>query len=116
VLHQNGDRTALKLSASELPPELLEISLDAATLGDYVGKYRLHPSAVVDFALKGDHLESQITGQPAFPIFASAEDKFFLKVGDAQLHFERDGDGKVVAVVLHENGCDIRAPRITNQR
>jgi serine-type D-Ala-D-Ala carboxypeptidase/endopeptidase len=116
VLHQNGDRTAPKLSASELPPELLEISLDAATLGDYVGKYQLNPGAVVDLALKGDHLESQITGQPAFPIFASTKDKFFLKVGDAQLDFERDGDGKVVAVVLHENGCDIRAPRIANQR
>ncbi len=116
VLHQYGDRTAPKLSSSELPPELLEVSLDAATLGDYVGKYQLNPGAVVDFALNGDHLESQITGQPSFPIFASGKDKFFLKVDDAQLDFERDGDGKVVAVVLHENGCDIWAPRITTQR
>jgi serine-type D-Ala-D-Ala carboxypeptidase/endopeptidase len=37
VLHQNGERAAPKLSASELPPELQEIALDAGTLGDYVG-------------------------------------------------------------------------------
>jgi serine-type D-Ala-D-Ala carboxypeptidase/endopeptidase len=113
VLHQNGDHAAPKLSASELPPEPKEIELDAVTLGDYIGKYELNSGAVVDFTLKGDHLETQITGQPAFPVFASAKDKFFLKVVDAQLDFERDAAGKVVAVVLHQNGRDIRAPRMT---
>jgi serine-type D-Ala-D-Ala carboxypeptidase/endopeptidase len=116
VLHRNGDHAAPKLSAAELPPELREIALDAATLGDYVGKYQLNPGAVVDFALRGDHLETQLTGQPAFPIFASAKDKFFLKMVDARLDFERDTDGKVIAVVLHQNGLDQRAPRITTQR
>jgi serine-type D-Ala-D-Ala carboxypeptidase/endopeptidase len=116
VLHQNGDHAAPKLSASELPPELREIALDAATLGDYVGKYRLGPGAIVDFTLRGDHLETQITGQPAFPVYASAKDKFFLKIVDAQLDFERDTGGKVVAMVLHQNGRDIRAPRVTGER
>jgi serine-type D-Ala-D-Ala carboxypeptidase/endopeptidase len=116
VLHQNGDRAAPKLSASELPPEPQEIELDAATLGEYVGKFRLSASVVVDFTLKGDHLETQITGQPAFPVFASAKDKFFLKVVDAQLDFERDAGGKVIAVVLRQNGRDIRAPRMTAQQ
>jgi CubicO group peptidase (beta-lactamase class C family) len=114
VLHQNGDRTARKLSASELPPELKEIAFDAAKSGDYVGKYQLD-FGVLDVALKSDHLEAQITGQGAVPIFASSEDKFFYKVVDAQLDFERDGRGKVVAVVLHQNGRDMRAPRIAPQ-
>jgi serine-type D-Ala-D-Ala carboxypeptidase/endopeptidase len=116
VLHQNGDRAAPKLSASELPPESKEIELDAATLSDYIGKYQLNSGAVVDFALKGDHLETQITGQPAFQVYASAKDMFFLKIVDAQLDFERDAGGKVVAVVLHQNGRDIRAPRMTAQQ
>jgi serine-type D-Ala-D-Ala carboxypeptidase/endopeptidase len=116
VLHQNGDHAAPKLSASELPPEPKEIELDAATLSDYIGKYQLDSSAVVEFALKGDHLETQITGQPTFPVYASAKDKFFLKIVDAQLDFERDTGGKVVAVVLHQNGRDIRAPRMTTER
>jgi serine-type D-Ala-D-Ala carboxypeptidase/endopeptidase len=116
VLHQNGDHAAPKLSASELPPEPKEIELDAAALSDYIGKYQLNSGAVVDFALKGDHLETQITGQPAFQVYASAKDKFFLKIVDAQLDFERDAGGKVVAVVLHQNGRDIRAPRMTAQQ
>ena len=116
VLHQNGDRAAPKLNASELPPELGEIALDAATLGDYVGKYRFDFGAVFDVALKSDHLEAQLTGQAAFPIFASSKDKFFYKVVDARLDFERDAGGKVVVAVLHQNGLHMRAPRITTQQ
>jgi serine-type D-Ala-D-Ala carboxypeptidase/endopeptidase len=116
VLHQNGDRPATKLSASELPPEPKEIAVDAATLGDYVGQYRFDFGAVFDVALKSDHLEAQLTGQAAFSIFASAKDKFFYKIVDAQLDFERDAGGKVVAVALHQNGRDMRAPRVTTPR
>jgi hypothetical protein len=116
VLHQNGDRAAPKLSASELPAEPKEIAIDAATLGDYVGRYQFDFDALLDVVLKNDHLEAQLTGQPAFPIFASAKGKFFYRVVDAQLDFERDAGGKVVAVVLHQNGRDMRAPRMTTQR
>jgi hypothetical protein len=111
VLHQNGDRAAAKRSPSELPPELRETAVAAAILGDYVGKYRFN-FGVLDVALASDHLEAQLTGQPPFPIFASARDKFFYKVVDA---LERDGGGKVVAVVLHQNGRDMRAPRMTQR-
>lgn len=115
VLHQNGDHPARKLSESEMPPEAKEIQLDVATLGDYVGQYRFS-FGVLDVALKSDHLEAQLTGQAAFPIFASAKDKFFYKVVEAQLDFERDAGGKVVAVVLHQGGRDMRARRVTTQR
>ena len=115
VLHQNGDRTAAKLSASELPPEIKEIALDPAISGDYVGKYQFD-FGLLDVVLKRDHLEAQLTGQSALPIFASAKEKFFYTIVDAQLDFERDAGGKIAAVVLHQNGRDMRAPRITTQR
>jgi serine-type D-Ala-D-Ala carboxypeptidase/endopeptidase len=115
VLHRNGDRAAPKLSAAELPPELREIALDPDTVREYVGKYKFN-FGILDVALKGDHLEGQISGQPAFPIFASAKDKFFYKIVDAQLAFERDTGGKVVAVILHRNGRDILASRMTTER
>ena len=115
VLHQNGDRSAPKLSASELPAELREIDLDATTLGEYVGKYQFS-FGVLDVTRESDHLDAQLTGQSAFPIFANAKDKFFYKIVDAQLAFVRDAGGKVVAVVLHQNGRDVRASRMTAQR
>ena len=111
VLHQNGDHTARKLAASEIPPAPKEIALDAATSGDYVGRYQFD-FAMLDVTLKGDHLEAQLTRQAALPIFPSAKDRFFYKAVDAQLDFERDAAGKVIAVVLHQNGGDMRAPRI----
>jgi D-alanyl-D-alanine-carboxypeptidase/D-alanyl-D-alanine-endopeptidase len=114
VLHQSGDRAAPKLSASELPPEIKEIAFDAATSGDYVGKYQFD-FGLLDVTLKSGHLEAQLTGQPAFPIFASARDKFFYRVVDAQLEFTRDADGKVIAAILHQGGHDMRAPRVTKQ-
>jgi hypothetical protein len=48
-------------------------------------------------------------------MFASAKDRFFLKTVDADLDFERDACGKVAAVVLHQNGRDIRASRMTTE-
>jgi hypothetical protein len=115
ILHQNGDRTAPKLSASEIPPEPQEIAFDAVISGDYVGKYQ-SDFGVLDVTLKSDHLEAQTTGEGALPIFASGKDKFFYKVVDAQLDFERDADGKVIAAVLHQNGRDMRASRMTTQQ
>jgi D-alanyl-D-alanine-carboxypeptidase/D-alanyl-D-alanine-endopeptidase len=116
VLHQNGEHAAAKLSASELPPEPQEIAFDAAASADYVGKYQFDFGAVLDVALKRDHLEAQMTGQAGLAIFARAKDRFFYKVVDAQLDFERDGRDKVIAAVLHQNGRDMRAPRITTQQ
>jgi serine-type D-Ala-D-Ala carboxypeptidase/endopeptidase len=116
VLHQNGEHAAVKLSASDLPPEPQEIAFDAAASADYVGKYQFDFGAVLDVALKRDHLEAQMTGQGALPIFARARDRFFYKVVEAQLDFERDGRDKIIAAVLHQNGRDMRAPRITTQQ
>lgn len=112
VLHQGGNTAAPKLSASQLPPELREIELDAATLGDYAGTYRFDFGAVIDVTPKGGHLEAQLTGQFAYPVFANARDRFFYIAVEAQLDFERGPDGKVVAAVLHQNGRDMRAARV----
>jgi hypothetical protein len=59
-------------------------------------------------------LSARLAGQNDYPVFASAKDKFFYKVVYAQLEFERDAAGKVVAVVLYQNGAAERAPRTGN--
>ena len=106
VLHQNGDRIAPRL------PDAPAVTLDAATLASYVGKYPLAPNAVFDVMLKDGQLLVQMTGQPRVAIFASARDKFFYRVAEAQIDFERDAAGAVVALTLHQNGRDMRAPRL----
>ena len=111
VLHQNGDRAAPKLSAADVPPEPVEITVDPAALSAYAGKYKAS-FGILNVELKGDHLEAQLGAQPAFPVYASGEDQFFYKIVDAQLSFERDASRKVTAVVLHQNGRDTRATRL----
>jgi serine-type D-Ala-D-Ala carboxypeptidase/endopeptidase len=58
-----------------------------------------------------DVLLVTLTGQPAFPVFSIAKDQFEYDIVVATLTFERHPAGKVVAVVLHQNGRDMRAPR-----
>ena len=106
VLHQNGDHAAPRL------PDEATVALDADTLAAYVGKYQLTPNAAFDITLKDGQLLAQLTGQPVVPVFASARDKFFYKAVDAQIDFARGPDGKVDALVLHQGGKDLRAPKI----
>jgi CubicO group peptidase (beta-lactamase class C family) len=115
VLHQNGhDLPAPKLDTAEAA-ELgghKTVHLDPATLKQYVGRYQLAPGAVFDITLHENQLSAQLTGQPAFPVYPGAKDAFYYTVVDAQLSFKRGTDGKVDALVLHQNGADRAAKRL----
>jgi CubicO group peptidase (beta-lactamase class C family) len=124
VANLNGptaDTIAAKLAALahgekvELPTVRQTLTLPAATLRQYVGTYELAPGMKCTMALEGDQLTTQLTGQPKFPVFAESETRFFLKVVDAQIDFEKDAAGKVVAFTLHQNGQNVRAPRISDR-
>lgn len=114
ILHQHGDRSAPRISDAQADAAVGEhaVTIAPATLANYVGHYRLGPNAMFDVALKDGQLMVQLTGQSAFPVFASARDKFFYRVVNAQIDFQRDANGKVDALVLHQNGVDQRAPRV----
>ncbi len=115
VLHQNGHNSpARRMDAAVVAKADGQhvVKLGMATASQYVGRYQLAPGAVFDITLQGSQLMAQLTGQPAFPVYASAKDEFHYTVVDAQLSFKRDADGKVDALVLHQNGADKRAPRL----
>jgi D-alanyl-D-alanine-carboxypeptidase/D-alanyl-D-alanine-endopeptidase len=113
VLHQGGDRVAPRLTEAQADAAQghRTMAVDPATLAAYIGHYQLAPGAVFTITIKDGQLMSQLSGQSAFPIFASARDKFFYKVVDAQIDFERDAKGSIVALVLHQNGAEQRAAR-----
>jgi D-alanyl-D-alanine-carboxypeptidase/D-alanyl-D-alanine-endopeptidase len=111
VVHQHGNHIAPKLAVTGTPPEPKETALSPMTLQDYVGRYQFDAGGVLEVTLKDTQLQAQLTGQPVVPIYASAADKIFYKIVDAQLDFERDAGGKVIAVILHQNGQNLRAPR-----
>ncbi|MFL6197059.1 MAG: serine hydrolase [Thermoanaerobaculia bacterium] len=110
TLHQNG-RDLLFLRAPG-PVPTIEF-LAPAALTEYTGEYdfgQFQPGAKITVTAQGDQLRAMLTGQPAFPVFAVGKDRFAFDVVEASLTFERDAAGKVVAVVLHQNGMDMRAP------
>ncbi len=84
-----------------------EITVDAKTLENYVGKYELAPGFILTVSQEGNQLKAQATGQPQFPVFAKSENIFFYKVVEAQLTFNRNAEGKVESVTLHQAGREI---------
>jgi hypothetical protein len=112
TLHQGGRTTeAPRVSEAEGPKQREVIAVDAETFDDYAGRYQLTDEIVITVMVRGKQLFAQLTGQQAFPVFPYETDRFFYKVVDAQLHFERDEEGLVEAVVLHQNG-EQRAPKM----
>jgi serine-type D-Ala-D-Ala carboxypeptidase/endopeptidase len=110
VLHQNGiDQRAPRIEGEPIVPK--EITLASEVLDRYVGGYQLVPGVAITIARQEARLFAQVTGQGQAEIFASGEREFFYKVVNAQITFEVDGQGRAVALVLHQFGRDLRAPR-----
>ena len=94
------------------PPHHTAVTLTPAQLQPYVGRYQLAPTVVLAVTLRGDVLFVQLTGQSPLPIYPESDGRFFLKAVDATMDFERDSARRVTAAVLHQNGRDMRAPRL----
>ncbi len=103
----------LDSSAPLIPPpkEHKELAVDSRLFEGYVGQYQLAPNFILTITREGDSLYAQATNQPKFQIFPETKKDFFFKVVDAQITFETDSEGRANALVLHQNGRDLRAKR-----
>jgi beta-lactamase regulating signal transducer with metallopeptidase domain len=88
------------------------VAFEPARFDRYVGYYQLG-GGIVAVTRRGDHFYAQLTGQPAVEVYPESDSEFFFKVVPAQLSFERGPDGAAAAVVLHQNGLELRAVRIS---
>jgi hypothetical protein len=77
-------------------------------LEGYVGRYELAPGFHLTITREGNQLFAQATGQPRFPLFASSETEFFLKVVEARVTFAKD------SLVLHQNGRQMPGKRVAD--
>lgn len=112
TLHQNGREIRANRSADA--PAILFPS--AAELAAYAGIYELAPNAVFEVTTRGDTLFAKLTGQPALPVHKVSADRFEYDVVVAALVFERDASGAVTALVLHQNGLEQRAKRVSGAK
>jgi D-alanyl-D-alanine-carboxypeptidase/D-alanyl-D-alanine-endopeptidase len=97
---------------SQPPRERHEIAVDPKLFDGYVGRYELAAKFIITVTREGSRLFVQATGQPKFEVFPESARDYFLKVVDAQITFEPDGEGRVTALILHQNGKNKRAKRI----
>lgn len=81
-----------------------ELKISDAVLQTYKGRYKLTPEAILTVSKEGKQLFIQLTGDDKIPVFAEAINKFYLKVIDAQLEFVKDANGKIIKVILYQDG------------
>lgn len=116
---QLGDQVVM-LAAGAMPkPLVLQKSkkLDVKVLDRYVGTYAMIGNAQLRFTVtrKDDSLHVQLTGQPALPIYAKSETRFFYRAVAAEIEFGMldKKSGKARRLTLFQNGRTIPARRIT---
>ena len=97
-----GEGEVVARSDEPLPAAREEVTLPREALERIAGTYALQ-GAVLTVSLDNDTPRAQLTGQPAFEIFAQSPSTFFLKVVDAVLVFAPDA-GKPAQVTLQQGG------------
>lgn len=78
---------------------------------DFTGDYPLSSAFTINIAEVNGSLRAQATGQPSLGMREIGRDRFAVVGVSAEIAFERDGAGKVTALVLHQNGMNQRALR-----
>ena len=76
--------------------------MTAEELAEYAGDYELAPGFVLTIYTEDDQIFGQATGQGSAEIFPSEKDEFFYTVVDAQLSFNRNDDGEIISLTLHQ--------------
>jgi serine-type D-Ala-D-Ala carboxypeptidase/endopeptidase len=96
-----------------LPPsQHKEVHVDPKIFDGYAGVYQLAAKFFLTITREGDHLYEQASGQPKLEIFPESEKDYFLKAVDAQITFVTDANGRATALILHQNGQDLRGERV----
>lgn len=106
---------AVKLAALTIGKPInsgTEIKVDEEVLKTYTGVYEITPEFSFSVTKEQEKLFVQATGQEKIEVFAESENKFFLKVNDAQLEFVKDDTGNVTKAILYQSGRKTEAKKI----
>jgi D-alanyl-D-alanine-carboxypeptidase/D-alanyl-D-alanine-endopeptidase len=114
LMDQVGDRVEHILAGEAVQPLPVhrQITLDSKTLDEYVGAYEVVPNVRITVTRQGDRLFGQLPGQKPLGVYPEAKDKFFVRVADATVDFERNDQGQVAVIVLHQMGRDTKAKKV----
>jgi serine-type D-Ala-D-Ala carboxypeptidase/endopeptidase len=94
---------------AQYPPE---IAVDPAVLATYEGVYQMTPAFALAIRAEAGRLFVRATGQSEYELFAESENRFFLRVVDAQGTFLRNKEGMVDRLLWHQGGAYRYCPRM----
>ena len=87
-------------------------TMSAEEMAEYDGEYELAPGFILAISSSEGKIFGQATGQGAAEIFPSETDEFYYKIVDAQLRFNRDAEGNIESLTLHQGGQNIPGKKI----
>jgi hypothetical protein len=100
--------TQAALGMNPDPPAVRKtVAVDPKILASYEGTYALSLFFAITITVEDGKLMAKATGQEKFQIVPESETRFFYKVVDAQITFEKGKDGKFDKLILHQNGQDM---------
>ncbi len=94
---------------AQYPPQ---VTVDPAILANYSGVYRMSPAFSLTIRNENNRLFVRGTGQPEFELFAEDDNRFFMRIVDAQGIFMRDKDGAVDRLLWHQGGKYVYCQRV----
>ncbi len=94
VLKSLGVNTDSLVKNVIVPEELLQ---------QYVGKYQLRQDFILSIIREDNHLFIHPTGQSKSEVFASSPNRFYSKIVNSQITFNKDENGKIKSLTLHQN-------------
>ncbi len=95
----------------EMPEGPQKVEMSREELAEYEGGYDSDMGLSYTIEAREGYLSARLSGQPAAEVFPEGNDRFFYEVVVATLQFQRNEDGKVTAVVLHQGGQELRFDR-----
>ena len=117
VVPQDGDVKYLVIDHVAPPSNLVaapkEVTIEPDVFDRYVGHYAFPGNTVLTVSRDGNRFLTQVTGQPQFQIFATSAREYFLKAVDARITFVTNDEGVASELVVHQNGHDFTAPRMS---
>lgn len=93
-------------------PPKTDAAVKTEILDKYLGEYELAPNFTITVTRDGAQLFIQATGQDKFEAYAETEEKFYLKVVEANFTFTKDASGKINGLIWRQEGQEIPAKKI----
>jgi ketosteroid isomerase-like protein len=112
-VRRQGNWQLLATHSSRMPLERRAANVDPKIYDAYVGEYELVSGLIVTVMREGDRLMTQTSGLPdKGELLPESETTFFYRGSNASVIFHKDATGKVIHLVIKDQGQEIRAKKI----